>query len=154
MAQKWILITGGSRGIGRALVTGLAQSWNVVFTGRDEEAMNATLAECENSTHRVRGYACDGNDESRVEQLAQTLLAERGAPEAIIHNAGIARDGLHIHQKRRALARGFGHQCDLNAELEPGAAAGDADAAARLHRDDVVGQRGKGQRRPDGVCRE
>ncbi|STW05082.1 3-oxoacyl-ACP reductase [Klebsiella grimontii] len=31
-------------------------------------------------------------------QLAQTLLAERGAPEAIIHNAGIARDGLHIHQ--------------------------------------------------------
>ena len=41
--------------------------------------MNATLAECENSTHRVRGYACDGNDESRVEQLAQTLLAERGA---------------------------------------------------------------------------
>lgn len=55
MAQKWILITGGSRGIGRALVTGLAQSWNVVFTGRDEEAMNATLAECENSSHRVRG---------------------------------------------------------------------------------------------------
>lgn len=78
MAQKWILITGGSRGIGRALVTGLAQSWNVVFTGRDEEAMNATLAECENSSHRVRGYACDGNDESRVAQLAQTLLAERG----------------------------------------------------------------------------
>ena len=98
MAQKWILITGGSRGIGRALVTGLAQSWNVVFTGRDEEAMNATLAECENSSHRVRGYACDGNDESRVAQLAQTLLAERGAPEAIIHNAGIARDGLHIRQ--------------------------------------------------------
>ena len=98
MAQKWILITGGSRGIGRALVRGLAQSWNVVFTGRDEEAMNATLAECENSSHRVRGYACDGNDESRVAQLAQTLLSERGAPEAIIHNAGIARDGLHIRQ--------------------------------------------------------
>ena len=98
MAQKWILITGGSRGIGRALVTGLAQSWNVVFTGRDEEAMNATLAECENSSYQVRGYACDGNDESRVAQLAQTLLAERGAPEAIIHNAGIARDGLHIRQ--------------------------------------------------------
>ena len=98
MAQKWILITGGSRGIGRALVRGLAQSWNVVFTGRDEEAMNVTLAECENSSLRVRGYACDGNDESRVAQLAQTLLAERGAPEAIIHNAGIARDGLHIHQ--------------------------------------------------------
>ena len=86
MAQKWILITGGSRGIGRALVTGLAQSWNVVFTGRDEEAMNATLAECENSSHQVRGYAC--RDRSRRPAYS---------PE------------------RRALARGFGHQCDFNA---------------------------------------
>ncbi|PLL39965.1 3-oxoacyl-ACP reductase, partial [Klebsiella michiganensis] len=98
MAQQWILVTGGSRGIGRALVTGLAQSGNVVFTGRDEAAINATRAASENSAHRVQGYVCDGNDASRVEQLAQALLAERGAPEAIIHNAGIARDGLHIHQ--------------------------------------------------------
>ena len=44
MAQQWILVTGGSRGIGRALVTGLAQSGNVVFTGRDEAAINATRA--------------------------------------------------------------------------------------------------------------
>lgn len=85
-------------GIGRALVAGLAQNGNVVFTGRNEAAINATLAECENSSYQVQGYACDGNDESRVEELAQALLAERGAPEAIIHNAGMARDGLHIHQ--------------------------------------------------------
>ncbi|STW79563.1 3-oxoacyl-ACP reductase [Klebsiella michiganensis] len=49
MAQQWILVTGGSRGIGRALVTGLAQSRNVVFTGRDEAAINATQAASENS---------------------------------------------------------------------------------------------------------
>lgn len=78
MAQQWILVTGGSRGIGRALVTGLAQSGNVVFTGRDEAAINATRAASENSAHRVQGYVCDGNDASRVEQLAQALLAERG----------------------------------------------------------------------------
>lgn len=47
MAQQWILVTGGSRGIGRALVTGLAQSGNVVFTGRDEAAINATRAASE-----------------------------------------------------------------------------------------------------------
>lgn len=98
MAQKWILITGGSRGIGRALVTGLAQSWNVVFTGRNEAAIDATLAECEPSSNRVQGYACDGNDELRVEHLAQELLTTWGPPEAIIHNAGMVRDGLHIHQ--------------------------------------------------------
>lgn len=98
MTQKWVLVTGGSRGIGRALVIGLAQSWNVVFTGRNEAAISAAQAQCENSSHWVQGYACDGNDESQVEQLAQKLLAEHGAPAAIIHNAGIARDGLHIHQ--------------------------------------------------------
>lgn len=100
MAQKWILVTGGSRGIGRALVMGLAKSWNVVFTGRNEAAINDIRAQAsgDDSSHWVRGYACDGNDEAWVEQLAQSLLAEWGAPEAIIHNAGIARDGLHIHQ--------------------------------------------------------
>ena len=100
MAQKWILVTGGSRGIGQALVMGLAHSWNVVFTGRNEAAINDIQAQAsgDDSSHWVRGYACDGNDEARVEQLAQSLLAEWGAPEAIIHNAGMARDGLHIHQ--------------------------------------------------------
>lgn len=58
MTQQWILVTGGSRGIGRALVTGLAQSRNVVFTGRDEAAINATRAASENSAHRVQGYVC------------------------------------------------------------------------------------------------
>ena len=151
MAQQWILVTGGSRGIGRALVTGLAQSRNVVFTGRDEAAINATQAASENSAHRVQGYVCDGNDASRVEQLAQALLAERGAPEAIIHNAS---RWPAYSSGRRALARGVGNQCDLDDELEPGAAAGDAHAAAGLHRDDVVGQRVKGQRGADGVRRE
>lgn len=100
MAQKWILVTGGSRGIGRALVIGLGQSWNVIFTGRDESAIRDTLAQVtdSNTSHWVHGVACDGNDEAQVEWLAQDLLAKWGAPEAIIHNAGIARDGLHIHQ--------------------------------------------------------
>ena len=100
MAQKWILVTGGSRGIGRALVAGLGQSWNVVFTGRNERTIHDTEVELtdEQSSHWVQGVACDSNDETQVENLAQDLLAKWGAPEAIIHNAGIARDGLHIHQ--------------------------------------------------------
>jgi len=100
MAQKWILVTGGSRGIGRALVAGLGQNWNVVFTGRNEHTVQDTQVELtdEKSSHWIQGVACDSNDETQVENLAQDLLAKWGAPEAIIHNAGIARDGLHIHQ--------------------------------------------------------
>ena len=105
MAQQWILVTGGSRGIGRALVTGLAQSRNVVFTGRDEAAINATQAVSENSTHRVQGYVCDGNDASRVEQLAQALLAERGAGSDYSQCRDSSRWPAYS-SGRRALARG------------------------------------------------
>jgi 3-oxoacyl-[acyl-carrier protein] reductase len=100
MTQKWILITGGSRGIGRALVTGLGQNYNVVFTGRNESAIHDTQIQATDthSSYWVQGVSCDGNDESRVALLAQTFLEKWGAPEAIIHNAGVTRDGLHIHQ--------------------------------------------------------
>lgn len=100
MTQKWVLVTGGSRGIGQALVTGLLPQWNVAFTGRSEEGITQTLEQARNvaSTHWVNGYRCDGKDEQRVGELAQQMLDEFGAPAAIVHNAGIARDALHIHQ--------------------------------------------------------
>ncbi|NDJ55772.1 SDR family oxidoreductase [Enterobacteriaceae bacterium 4M9] len=100
MTQKWVLITGGSRGIGQALVTGLLPQWNVVFTGRSEEGIARTLELAQNvqSTNWVKGFSCDGKDEQRVGELAQQMLDEFGAPAAIVHNAGIARDALHIHQ--------------------------------------------------------
>ncbi|WP_058910644.1 SDR family NAD(P)-dependent oxidoreductase [Entomohabitans teleogrylli] len=100
MTQKWILITGGSRGIGQALVTRLLRDWNVVFTGRSAAAIEQTLAMVQEMADDrwVEGYACDGKDEKQVEDLSRALLDRLGAPHAIIHNAGIARDALHIHQ--------------------------------------------------------
>lgn len=100
MTQKWVLVTGGSRGIGQALVTGLLPQWNVAFTGRSEEGIAHTLelAQAVQSANWVKGYRCDGKDEQCVGKLAQQMLDELGAPAAIVHNAGIARDALHIHQ--------------------------------------------------------
>ncbi|WP_369309805.1 SDR family oxidoreductase [Providencia rettgeri] len=100
MSTQWILITGGSRGIGRSLVIELQKNWHVVFTGRSEEGLTETLNAVSNNASGswVKGYACDGKDEKQVEQLAHKLLNLFGAPSAIIHNAGIARDALHIHQ--------------------------------------------------------
>lgn len=100
MSKKWILVTGGSRGIGQSLVIELQKNWNVVFTGRSEEGLTGTLSAIRNSSASswVKGYACDGKDEKQVEQLALKLLDSFGAPSAIIHNAGITRDALHIHQ--------------------------------------------------------
>lgn len=100
MANKWVLITGGSRGIGQALVTELRNNWNVVFTGRSADGISNTLSIVENtdSDTWVKGFQCDGKDEKQVGELSQSLLGSFGPPTAIIHNAGIARDALHIHQ--------------------------------------------------------
>jgi len=101
MARKWILITGGSRGIGQALVTHLLPEWNVVFTGRSEEGIARTqmFAQTLSTGNWVKGVRCDGKDDARVEHIAGTLIDEFGAPTAIIHNAGMTNDALHIHQR-------------------------------------------------------
>lgn len=100
MNRKWILITGGSRGIGQVLVTRLMSDWNIVFTGRSEEGIIHTLSLTQNmSTNTwVKGIRCDGKDEQYVEKIATSLLDEFGAPAAIVHNAGMTNDALHIHQ--------------------------------------------------------
>lgn len=100
MAKEWMLITGGSRGIGQALVCELLPQWNIVFTGRNEAGIARTLEQAQrlNAPNWVKGYGCDGSDEARVAQLATSLIEEHGAPAAIVHNAGMTNDALHIHQ--------------------------------------------------------
>lgn len=99
MATRWILVTGGSRGIGRAIVEKLAHEYNVVFTWRkSEEESLEVIAACSALPGWVESYRCDGSQEEAVNVLAPELLAKHGSPYAIVHNAGMTLDGLHINQ--------------------------------------------------------
>lgn len=99
MTRQWVLVTGGSRGIGRALVEELAKQWNVVLTCRSEQSPSAEVIEvCAGLPGWVENRICDGSDEQAVNLVAPDLLARLGAPFAVIHNAGITQDGLHIQQ--------------------------------------------------------
>lgn len=94
--KKWILVTGGSRGIGKGLVEALAQEgYPVVFTYKSS-ASEATAIEqaMQGLSLNVTSYQCDGTDLAAVAALCKNLIEERGCPTALINNLGVAKDEL------------------------------------------------------------
>ncbi len=82
-----IVVTGATKGLGRALVTGFAQAGHTVAgCGRTTEAIDELSLEL-GGPHMFR--AVDVADGVAVEQWAQETVERLGAPELVINNAGI-----------------------------------------------------------------
>ena len=83
--QKVAVVSGGSSGIGLALVTALSrQGYRVLTCGRDA----AKLRRLEQQVSRVTGFICDLSDREAVRRLAAKVLAEYPAIDLLISNAG------------------------------------------------------------------
>ncbi|MGY2375332.1 3-oxoacyl-ACP reductase FabG [Pseudomonas sp. SDO524_S393] len=93
---KWIMVTGGSRGIGRALVLALArEGYQVAFTYQSSATAARELEqEVEAEGGWARGYACDGRDHGSVEAVCTELVQTLGEPYGLINNMGITGDQL------------------------------------------------------------
>lgn len=103
MSQAWVLVTGGARGIGKALVQELSQHYRVVFTYVHSADAARTLADdCRERGFWVDAVHCDGTDSIAVNALAKRLVATAGAPHALINNAGITRDGTFLSMETEA----------------------------------------------------
>lgn len=93
---KVALITGGARGIGRALVLEFAkQGANVAFS---DLAYAENAKELENEAGklgvRVKGYASDASNLADSEKLVDQVAADFGRIDILVNNAGITRDTL------------------------------------------------------------
>jgi 3-oxoacyl-[acyl-carrier protein] reductase len=86
------LVTGGSRGIGRAIVESLAGAGaTVAVVGRDEAAAH-TAAQAVGS--KGRGYGCDVSDLKAVTEMVAKAESEFGSVDILVNNAGLTRDNI------------------------------------------------------------
>lgn len=90
------LVTGGSRGIGRAIVETLAAGGaQVALASRSLEQSQATAQEiAAQSGARIQGYAVDVADPAQAKALVEQVLADFGRLDILVNNAGTTRDNL------------------------------------------------------------
>ncbi|PDO87620.1 SDR family oxidoreductase [Kosakonia pseudosacchari] len=96
MSDSWTLVTGGNRGIGSAIVNELRSDNNIIFTSRSKKSGLDENNQPRNTF--IEHVVCDNCDVVQVETVAKDLLNRYGPPKAIIHNAGVTQDELHIRQ--------------------------------------------------------
>lgn len=92
-----ILVTGGSRGIGRGIVTHLVNSgYKVTFLYKSnkeaaEELVHSFSTE---SQENVYAYQCDVTDFERTKTVVSTIIQEHGELDGLVNNSGTLRDGV------------------------------------------------------------
>lgn len=88
------LVTGGSRGIGRAIVEALlAEGWRVFFCSRSQASVDEALAALGGDGERLAGRVTDVRDQEQVEDLIAWVLREAGRLDCLVNNAGLGRFG-------------------------------------------------------------
>jgi 3-oxoacyl-[acyl-carrier protein] reductase len=98
LAGKVVLVTGASRGIGRAIAVELAaREATVVLGARDEARLAEAVAA---AGPAARALALDVADRASVESAFARILADHGRIDGLVNNAGITRDGLMLRMKQ------------------------------------------------------
>lgn len=96
-----IVITGGGQGLGRSMAEDFARSnARLALIDMNAESLTEAANACrELGAAQVQTYVANVTDESAVEQTFEQIVADFGAINVLINNAGILRDGLLIKFK-------------------------------------------------------
>ncbi len=104
LSGKTALITGASKGIGRAIAIRYAQEGaNVAFTFLSSvEKGQALETELAAFGIKAKGYRSDASDFKAAEELVNNVVAEFGGLDILVNNAGITRDNLLMRMTEEA----------------------------------------------------
>jgi NAD(P)-dependent dehydrogenase (short-subunit alcohol dehydrogenase family) len=92
VADQVVVVSGGSRGIGRAIAQGFAERGaTVIATGRDREALERAAAAMSRDMARVHPCVCDVSRTSDIKSLVEWLLDKFHRVDVLINVAGVNR---------------------------------------------------------------
>ncbi len=93
--ERVAIVTGGSRGIGRAVVEALAgDGWRVFLCSLHRESVEEALSElAPEHGDRVAGRAADVREQEEVDAFVGWVLSEAGRVDCLVNNAGLGRFG-------------------------------------------------------------
>jgi len=90
LEDKVAIITGGGRGIGKAIALGFSQEGaDVVIAARTEEEINSTVEMIQSQGRNALAVPCDVTDEDQVRSLVQRTLETFERVDILINNAGM-----------------------------------------------------------------
>lgn len=101
MTEKPVaIVTGGSRGIGAAIVKRLAaDGFHVVAVARNSDKLQSVCAEVAAAGGSAESMAVDIADAAAVTQMVDSTVEKHGRLDVLVNNAGITRDGLILRME-------------------------------------------------------
>lgn len=101
--SKTAVITGGTKGIGKAIVREFASyGFDIITCSRTEEDLNKLKEEIESDFKKVKvtTYVVDMSDESSVKQFGQSIVAMDSSIDVLVNNAGVFIPGqIHTEEE-------------------------------------------------------
>jgi 3-oxoacyl-[acyl-carrier protein] reductase len=101
MSGELAVVTGASRGIGRAIALALARrGLDIALFGRLSAALDETREACRTLGVNAAPFSCDLSSRDEIRGACHALVEELGAPRVVVNNAAVIQRGARIHEAR------------------------------------------------------